>query len=206
MPINKNYSEHKFLNMLFHVFRSMRRMLLVVLVLLSFSKSEAQSSNIPSKSNTTEKIGDIALIVLPVATLSSTFIIGDKEGSWQFTKGLLLTSAITYGLKWSVNKPRPDFSNNNSFPSGHTSTTFHSAGFIHRRYGFKYSIPAYLLAGFTAASRIDADKHDILDVLSGAAIGLGSNLIFTTKYQREHFQLTFNSTKDDFLIGFTFKF
>ena len=38
------------------------------------------------------------------------------------------------------------------------------AGYIHKRYGFKYSIPAYVLAGYTAASRIDSKKHDILDV------------------------------------------
>lgn len=185
---------------------SFLRTLFFLLILLSASASVAQNSNNLQKSNTTEKIGDVALIVLPVATISTTLIIGDKKGPWQFTKGLLLTEAVTYGLKWSINKPRPDLSNNNSFPSGHTSTTFHSAGFIHRRYGFKYSIPAYLLAGFTAASRIEADKHDILDILAGAVIGLGSNLIFTTEYQREHFQLTFNSSEDNFLIGFTYKF
>ena len=166
---------------------------------------EAQDSSY-SKSNINENIGDVVLIALPVVTLSSTLIIADKEGPWQFTKGLLLTEAVTYGLKWGVNKPRPDLSNNNSFPSGHTSTTFHSAGFIHRRYGFKYSIPAYLLAGFTAMSRIDADKHDMLDILAGAFIGLGSNLIFTTEYEKEHFELSFNSKEDKFLIGLTFNF
>lgn len=177
-----------------------------VLFLSIVSQFEAQDASNSTKSHITEKIGDVVLIALPVATIGSTYILGDKEGPWQFTKGLLLTEAVTYSLKWSINKPRPDLSNNNSFPSGHTSTTFHSAGFIHRRYGFKYSIPAYLLAGFTAASRIDAKKHDVLDILAGAAIGLGSNLIFITEYQRAHFQLSFSGTRDIFLIGFTYKF
>lgn len=182
------------------------RVLRIAFLLLVAAHISAQNYNSTSKSNTTEKIGDVVLIALPVATLGATFIVNDKEGSWQFAKSLLLTEALTYGLKWSINKPRPDLSNNNSFPSGHTLTTFHSAGFIHRRYGVKYSIPAYLLAGFTAASRVNAEKHDILDVIAGAVIGLGSNLIFTTEHQRTHFQLTFNSTKDNFLIGFTYKF
>ncbi|WP_339813878.1 phosphatase PAP2 family protein [Zunongwangia profunda] len=78
-----------------------------------------------------------------------------------------------------MNKQRPDRSNDNSFPSGHTSTVFHSAGYIHRRYGFKNSIPAYALAGFTAASRIDSKKHDILDVIAGAAIGLGYPIYYS---------------------------
>lgn len=155
---------------------------------------------------TTQKIGDVILFALPVATVGTSFIVGDEKGAWQFTKGLLLTEAVTYGLKFSINKQRPDMSNDNSFPSGHTSTTFHSAGYIHRRYGFKYSIPAYALAGFTAASRIDSEKHDILDVLAGAAIGLGSNLLFTTEYQKEHMELSFTSNNDGFLIGFNYKF
>jgi len=155
---------------------------------------------------TTQRIGDVILFALPAATLGSSFIIGDKEGAWQFTKGLLLTAGITYGLKLSVNKQRPDKSNDNSFPSGHTSITFHSAGYIHRRYGFKYSIPAYALAGFTAASRIDSKKHDILDIMAGAAIGLGSNLLFTTEYQQEHMELTYSSFEGNHTIGFKYKF
>lgn len=157
---------------------------------------------------TTQKIGDVILFTLPASTLASTFIVeeGKPKGAWQFTKGLLLTVGVTYGLKFGINKPRPDMSNDNSFPSGHTSTVFHSAGFIHRRYGFKYSLPAYALAGFTAASRIDSKKHDILDVIAGAAIGLGSNLLFTTEYQQEHMQLTFSSGDGNYLLGYTFKF
>lgn len=167
----------------------------------------AQDTSITKpKTGTTQKLGDILIFTLPLATLGSTFIIGDKKGAWQFTKGLIITEAITFSLKLGVNKQRPDMSNDNSFPSGHTSTTFHSAGFIHRRYGFKYSIPAYLLAGFTAASRIDSKKHDILDVLAGAAIGLGSNLLFTTEYQQKHMELTFNSNKQEYLLGFKYNF
>ena len=158
------------------------------------------------KTGTTQKIGDVLLFSLPITTFATTFIIGDKKGAWQFTKGLLVTNAVTYGLKIGINKQRPDMSNNNSFPSGHTSNTFYSAGFIHRRYGFKYSIPAYLLAGFTAASRLDSKKHDLLDVLAGAAIGLGSNLLFTTEYPQEHMELTFNSNNSEYLVGFKYNF
>lgn len=159
-----------------------------------------------AQNKTIKTTGDIILIALPTTTLVSTFIIGDKKGSWQFTKSLLLTEAVTYGLKYSVNKQRPDMSNFNSFPSGHTSTTFQSASFIHLRYGFKYSIPAYALAGFTAYSRIEAKKHDGWDILAGALIGVGSSYLFTTEYQKEHMELTFNSQKNNYLLGFTYKF
>lgn len=182
-------------------------MLCVCYLFIGLNSIFAQSSGAPqSRYSTTEKLGDIALIAVPVSTLAATFIIGDKEGSWQFTKGLLLTAGVTYGLKWSVNKQRPDRSNENSFPSGHTSAVFHSAGFVHRRYGFKYAISSYLLAGFTAATRIDANKHDIMDILAGATIGLGSNLLFTTEYQQEHMELTYTSEHGNHMIGFKYVF
>jgi len=159
-----------------------------------------------AQNNTIETSGDAILIGLPITALATTFILNDKKGSWQFTKGLLLTEAITFGLKLSVNKQRPDMSNNNSFPSGHTSTTFQSASFIHKRYGLTYSLPAYALAGFTAASRINSDKHDIFDVVAGAIIGIGSSYLFTTPYQKKHMTLTFSSENQYFMLGLTYKF
>ena len=159
-----------------------------------------------SQNDAIKTTGDVLLFVIPTATFATTLIVGDKKGAWQFTKGLLLTEALTYGLKYTVKKERPDHSDNLSFPSGHTSTTFHSASFIHRRYGFKYSIPAYVLAGFTAYSRIEAEKHDGWDILAGAVIGIGSSLIFTTPYQQEHMELSFSSYDNSYLLGFNFKF
>ena len=163
-------------------------------------------SNISAQNNTIEDVGDVILFALPATTLATTFIIGDTKGSWQFTKGLLLTEAVTFGLKSVISKRRPDDSDADSFPSGHTSTTFQSAAFIHRRYGFKYSIPAYALAGFTAFSRIDGEKHDGWDIFFGAVIGIGSSYIFTSEYQKEHMELTFNSQEGNYLLGFAYKF
>lgn len=175
----------------------------IVLLALLFLTCTRQVS---AQNKTVETTGDVILFALPLATLGYTFISGDTKGSWQFTKGLLLTQAVTYGLKLSIEKQRPDMSNNHSFPSGHTSTTFQSASFIHIRYGFKYSIPAYALAGFTAFSRIEADKHDGWDILAGAIIGIGSSYLFTSEYQKEHMELTFSSQEDNYLIGFMYKF
>mgnify|MGYP001162291015 FL=1 len=180
--------------------------IIVCLLLFSQYTFAQDTSETTPQVGTVQKIGDVVLIALPAVTLGTSFIIGDNEGAWEFTKGLVLTEAVTYGLKLGINKQRPDRSNDNSFPSGHTSTVFHSAGYIHRRYGFKYSIPAYALAGFTAASRIDSKKHDILDVIAGAAIGLGANLIFTTEYSQEHMELTYDYFDGNHLIGFRYKF
>ncbi len=174
-------------------------LILIVIFCIGLQNLSAQKSSI-------ETAGDIGLFVMPAAALSATLLNGDTEGTWQFTKGFLLNQAITYGLKIGINKRRPYNNGDNAFPSGHTSTTFQAASFIHKRYGFEYSIPAYAVAGFTAFSRIDAQKHDGWDILAGAIIGIGSTYLFTTEYQQEHMELTFNSRDGDYLLGFNFKF
>ena len=63
-----------------------------------------------------------------------------------------------------------------------------------------------MLASFTAYSRVEADKHDGWDVFAGAIIGIGSTYIFTTPYQKEHMELTFNNVEGDRLIGFKYSF
>jgi membrane-associated phospholipid phosphatase len=172
--------------------------ILAIFLILSFTAKSQNTTLVDS--------GDILLLAIPAATLASTFIIGDTKGSWQFTKGLLLTEGITFGLKALVDKPRPDNSNNNSFPSAHTSTSFHSAAFIHRRYGVVYAIPVYALATFTGLTRIYGERHDGFDVLIGAVIGIGSSYLFTSPYQQEHMQLTFSNDNENYLMGFRFKF
>jgi membrane-associated phospholipid phosphatase len=173
---------------------------------LVFALCLGLSHQIKGQNSTLVDTGDILLIALPSGVLATTLIMGDTKGSWQFAKGLILTEAVTYGLKITVNKPRPDRSDENSFPSGHTSTVFHSASFIHRRYGVTYSIPVYALAGFTAITRIYGEKHDGLDILAGALIGIGSTYLFTTPYQQEHMELTFNGGSGNYLVGFKYKF
>jgi membrane-associated phospholipid phosphatase len=60
---------------------------------------------------------------------------------------------------------------------------FQGATFIHKRYGKKYSIPAFIGAAFVGYSRVEADKHYTEDVLAGAAIGICSSLYFTRPYK-----------------------
>jgi membrane-associated phospholipid phosphatase len=176
-----------------------RTALLVSLIIFGTNMLSAQDKTITD-------IGDVLLIALPASALGSTIAVGDKQGTWQFTKGFMLNQALTIGLKMAIDKPRPDLSNNSSFPSGHTSTTFQSAAFIQKRYGWKYGAAAYALAGFTGYTRLQADKHDVWDVLAGAIIGVGSSYIFTTPYQKKHMEITFSSNTGNYLLGYSYKF
>lgn len=159
-----------------------------------------------SQSSTVESIGDVSQLLLPAVAGTTTLILKDKEGTKQFIKSYLVTASATYILKYTIKKQRPN-GGMHSFPSGHTSSAFSGASFIQRRYGWKYGIPAYALATFTGYSRVYAKKHYTIDVVAGALIGIGSTYLFTTPYQKEHMELTFNTTSEnDFLVGFKYRF
>jgi len=94
----------------------------------------------------------------------------------------LTNAGLTYGLKLITDKERPN-GDKYSFPSGHTSISFQSAAFMHKRYGFKKSIPLYAAASFVGYSRVESDNHYVEDVIAGAAIGIVSSFYFTEPYK-----------------------
>lgn len=129
---------------------------------------------------------DVVAVALPAAALAVTLIKRD----WTGLKEGIFTAAATAGatliLKYSIKENRPDFSNTHSFPSGHSAVTFAAATYIGRRYGWKWSIPAYALSTYTAWGRVYGKKHHWWDVAAGAAIGAASAMIFTHPYLRKH--------------------
>ncbi|MEO6347879.1 MAG: phosphatase PAP2 family protein [Aquaticitalea sp.] len=185
----------------------------VLLLLIFFLSNTSVAQNVtnhePQYEKTIQDIGDFVHVGMPIAVGVTTLIIGDKKGTWQFAKGFGVNLAATFVLKYTINKPRPNgATDGHAFPSGHTSVAFQSASFLQRRYGWKYGIPAYALAGFVAYSRIDGanDRHDGWDILAGAIIGVGSTYLFTTPYEQEHLQLSFSSKDQNYLLGLNYKF
>ncbi|MGY5352794.1 phosphatase PAP2 family protein [Wenyingzhuangia sp. IMCC45533] len=153
----------------------MERLKIFILIasLTFYSKVNAQSA--------IERIGDYGLYSLPVIALGTTVLEKDFKGSKMFAKSGAANLAITFGLKALIEKERPNGENLKSFPSAHTSITFQSAAFIQRRYGWKYAVPMYIMAGYTGFSRVHVKKHFIEDVLAGASIGVLSSYLFTRK-------------------------
>lgn len=174
----------------------MKKILLLLSVWLTFGVS-AQDFSYPAdivkptyqRTSFQKGIGistDVALVAMPVATLTGVIVNQD----WQGLKQVGFTAAATVGtlliLKFSVHEMRPDMSNDHSFPSGHAAIMFANAAFLQRRYGWKFGAPAYALATYTAVGRVLAKKHHWWDVVAGAAIGAGSAYIFTTPWARRH--------------------
>ena len=154
----------------------MKKFAISVVILLGMS------SFVYAKS-ATESIGDVFAIAIPAGAYSTSLYLGDKDGQMQFYKSFGTTMGATYILKYTVREKRPDSNNRDSFPSGHTSSAFAGASFIHKRYGLKYAILPYLAAIYTGYSRVHANRHHPIDVYAGAAIGILSSWYFVTPYK-----------------------
>ncbi len=107
-------------------------------------------------------------------------------------KSILLSSTVTYSMKKWVNATRPN-GDVHAFPSGHTSTAFTFAQFMHREYGDRnvwYSIGAYSGATAVGIMRMAKNAHWFSDVLMGAGVGiLSTELVYLThqyKWDNEH--------------------
>jgi len=134
-------------------------------------------------SDKAESTGSLLRTLIPVVAYGTTFYLHDADGRTQFYKGFVTNLAVTYALKKSISKTRPNGRDNDSFPSGHSSVAFQGAAFIHQRYGLKYAVPAYLGASYVAWSRVESNNHYTVDVVAGAAIGIASSFIFTKPYR-----------------------
>lgn len=89
----------------------------------------------------------------------------------------VLMATMVNSLKYTAKEMRPDNSTRNSFPSGHTSTSFMFATIMHKELGPQspwYSIGAYTVATTTGLFRILNNRHWINDVVFGAGVGITS--------------------------------
>lgn len=133
--------------------------------------------------STITRLGDLIQVIVPAYALGIAMNEHDTTGIEQFVYTFAATEATVYGLKFAVQERRPDGSDNLSFPSGHTALTMFGASFIHNRYGLKRALLPYLMTGFTAYSRIDAQRHYWWDTLAGAAISGLISYTLVDRYQ-----------------------
>ena len=83
----------------------------------------------------------------------------------------LIAQGLTIALKEASRRSRPS-GTGFSFPSGHTTISFASATVLQQQFGWKVGVPAYAVASYVAASRIQMKRHYLSDVTFGAALGI----------------------------------
>ena len=154
---------------------------LLVILLVGSLCTELQAGENPLGRTRTGDVGDGLQVAIPLTALVTSWVKGDDQGTRQFATGFAVTLATSYGLKSVISKERPDGRDDESFPSSHTAVSFHAAGYLHERYGWKWGLPAYIAARFVGYSRVHDDRHDEQDVIAGAALGWVAARWFTTE-------------------------
>ncbi len=97
-------------------------------------------------------------------------------------ESLLLSTVLVTGIKYSVNRTRPD-GGQYSFPSGHSITAFCFAPVVAKYFGWEAGVPAYLFAVVTGLARVEGYYHYLSDVTAGATLGIliGNCVVYKPK-------------------------
>jgi membrane-associated phospholipid phosphatase len=153
-----------------------------------------------------ETIGGARLQIIGAA---ATYAVGKLSGSRRvaqvgadLVRAQIVSQAVTAAIKMSVRRGRPD-GTEFSFPSGHSSVTFASATVLQRNFGWKVGVPAYAVATYVAASRIQEKRHFLSDVAFGAAIGIAAGRTVTIGHGGRKFALAPLATPGGGGLSFT---
>lgn len=120
----------------------------------------------------------VAVYGLNLAGVKGKHSIGDQTALYILSFGIMGVTTTT--IKHLADRPRPDGSNNYSFPSGHTANAFAAAEFLNQEYRDVspwIGYAGYTVAAATGALRLYNNKHWLSDVVAGAGIGIASTKI-----------------------------
>lgn len=133
----------------------------------------------------------VFILGVPAGVALAGFLEHDeklKQAGLEAAVSLGVSSVVTWGLKYSINRKRPfekypdvvklSDGGSPSFPSGHTSSAFSVATSISISYPKWYVIaPACLWATGVGVSRVALGVHYPTDVIAGAVVGAGSSFL-----------------------------
>jgi hypothetical protein len=115
--------------------------------------------------------------IFPVSVSAASWITGKftrssrlQDFGTDLIRAQMANGIVTAAMKGTINRTRPD-GTAYSYPSGHTSSTFVTAGVVYRHFGKAWGIPAFALATYVGFSRLQENKHYLSDVIAGGILG-----------------------------------
>lgn len=157
-----------------------------------FNKYSVQQNIANAYPNFHSKADDYILFAPVVFTygvgfLNNKYVKNDFiNRSVLLAKSAIITAAIVYPTKYVFAMQRPDQSEFDAYPSGHTASAFAMATFMHQELKHQsiwYSVGAYSVATSVGVMRMLNNRHWNSDVLLGAAIGIASTKIAYLTHQ-----------------------
>lgn len=124
---------------------------------------------------------DDYILFVPIVQMYGADAFGMKAKNHWFdqTKYLIISNVVSTGiselLKATISKTRPDGTDTNSFPSGHSTIAFTNAAVLQNE--FQDTSPVYAYSGYAFAAttgvfRMLNNRHYLSDVIVGAGIGI----------------------------------
>lgn len=132
---------------------------LIVTLLASPAFAEPTPLKLPiDKRPVAARIGDYAMVAVTTARAYEAWHDADRKGAFV---EMACEAAVAMGsielMKRAFHRPRPDGSDNKSFPSGHT--------------GYATAMSGWQIGAVVAVSRQMAAKHYLTDTLGGLLTG-----------------------------------
>ena len=139
-------------------------------------------SNSASASNASGLSSDIVTGVVPLGAFAYAYFTDDEEGQKQWLRNTLVNQVVITSARVAFNPSLGQRPNGHpyGFPSGHVGFVTSGAAFLQERYGWKFGVPAYMLAGYVAAQRVRDDHHYWRDVITSGVISFGIAKLFVT--------------------------
>ena len=132
---------------------------------------------------TTLLVGDVVTGLSPFVSFGIAYFKDDTEGEKQWARTIAINEIVNTGLRVGLNNTswgrRPDGSQY-GFPSGHAGFVFAQAAFLQERYGWKYGVPAFVVASGVSYIRVREDKHRWRDVIAGGGLAYGISFLTVT--------------------------
>ena len=152
-------------------------------------------------------IGSFAFQVAAGATTYAIAKVGNNQRAANVGRDIvraqILSQVMVQALKFTVQRERPDGSNSQSFPSGHSSSAFATATVLQRHYGWKIGVPAYALGSYVALARMSWNRHHATDVVMGAGFGIAAARTVTMTVGDARFNLGVQPQAGGASINFT---
>ena len=102
----------------------MKRIVLLIVLIVALQGTNAQGRKAVETST------DVAMFAPAAVGAGVALLKGDSKGLLQLGESLVASVAVSYALKYTVKKERPDDSDIHSFPSNHTGFSFAGATFL----------------------------------------------------------------------------
>ena len=140
----------------------------------------------------------------------ATWAVGKMSGNRKtmevggdLVRAQFVSQVLVQGVKAVTRRERPDESNSQSFPSGHTASAFATASVLERHFGWKAGLPAYGFATYVGMARMSANKHHLSDVIMGAAVGIAAGRTVTMGVGGAKFDMGVAPTQGGAAVTFT---